>query len=174
MTRRRRQILALLLGNYLLIAVTSQVNHAFSPWQLRLSLGGLLVAPATLSVGFRAGATVAFLTGLLLDATAPVWFGTHALLLLAAHAVLYSQRSGLAREETVVAVVAALLANLGIWLALAFFLGASLSLPGSAAVRLLAELGCSQIVLALIGPWFFSLQVRLLTMAGAKLRPDEF
>jgi rod shape-determining protein MreD len=171
MSRLQRQILALLLGNYLLIVIVAQANHSLAPWQMRLALGGLLVAPAALNLGFRAGATVAFVSGLALDANAPVWFGTQALLLLAAQATLYSARDRLARGETTVEVVASLLTNLGLYLALALFAG------GAAADqngwRILTDLVVSQLVLALVAPWFFAFQIRMLELAGVSLRPDE-
>jgi hypothetical protein len=167
MTRIQRQTLVLSLGNYVLLVIVALANHALAPWQMRLWLGGLLVAPAALNVGFRAGATAAFLSGLAIDALAPVWFGSHALLLLAAHAVLYSVRDRVARAATAVAVVAALFANLGLFLLLAFFFA------GGAAGRLLADLLISQAALALVAPWFFAFQLRALALAGAPLRMDE-
>jgi hypothetical protein len=171
MSRLQRQILATLFGNYLLMAIGAQANYSLAPWQMRLCFGGLLVAPAALNLGFRAGATVAFVSGLALDANAPVWFGTQALLLLAAQVVLYSLRDRLARGETAVDVVATLLTNLAFFLALALFAGGIAAERNGG--RWLIDLALSQVVLAIVTPWFFALQARTLGWIGVNLRPDE-
>ena len=39
--------------------------------------------------------------------------------------------------------------------------------PAAAWPRLIADLACSQVFLALVAPWFFALQLRALTLAGS-------
>ena len=56
MSHASRQTLALLLGNALLVFLAAQADHALAGWQLRLWLGGLLLAPAALLARHRAGA----------------------------------------------------------------------------------------------------------------------
>jgi cell shape-determining protein MreD len=167
MSYASRQILALLLGNALLVLVVAQANDALAGGQLRLWVGGLLVAPAALLVGHRAGAVAVFLTGLSLDANTPAPFGAHALVLLAAHAVLLAVRDRLARDTAAVRVVAALLANLGVFVALALVLAAaSPARPGAG--RLLVELLVSQVAVAATARWFFALTERLCALLGAR------
>jgi hypothetical protein len=163
MSLAHRQTLALLLGNAVLVAVAAQANHALAGWQLRLWVGGAIVAPAALLAGHRAGAAAVFLTGLALDARAPVPFGAHALALLAAHAALFTVRDRLARDVTPVRVAAALLANL------AAFLAFAVVAPGDArGGRLIADLLFSQLAVAAVTPWFFALQDRLLAWWRAR------
>ncbi len=167
MSHASRQTLALLLGNALLVFLAAQADHALAGWQLRLWLGGLLLAPAALLASHRAGAVAVFVTGLALDARAPVPFGTHALVLLAAHAALFAVRDRLARDTPALRVAAALMANL---VALAAF-GLIMAAAGPArpgAGRLLPELLISQAAVALCATWCFALQERLCALFGAR------
>jgi cell shape-determining protein MreD len=167
MSHASRQTLALLLGNALLGLLAAQASDALAGGQLRLWTGGLLVAPAALLAGHRAGATAVFLTGLALDAGTPAPFGAHALILLAAHAALFAVRGRLARDTAAVRVVAALLANLGVFAALGLVLAiAGPARPGPG--RLLAELLVSQTAVAVAAAWFFALTERLCALFGAR------
>jgi rod shape-determining protein MreD len=69
-----------------------------------------------------------------------------------------------------VSLVFALLANLGIFIALSLLLLARAPLPFGVWPRLLINLLCSQAFLALIAPWFFALQSRTLALAGFEPR----
>lgn len=171
MTRTLRQSAVLLLGSFVLWVLVMQANHALAPWQVRLWLGGLLLAPAALAADYRAGAAAMFLIGLAIDATAPVWFGTHAFVLLAGHATLYSVRGRFARDETTPRILAALLANLATIIVFALLVGFSRpDAPMSNAGRLLVDLISSQLVLAVITPWYFAFQERLLAFFRATER----
>jgi cell shape-determining protein MreD len=154
-------LLALLLG---------QLNHYLAAWQIHVWCGGLFVAFAALRVGYRTGAAAAFIAGLLLDAGEPVTFGTQGFLFLAAHAMIFNIRSRAPRDETIVGVVVALLANLALFLAMSFLRIDPAVEPARAWLRVFADLLASQIVLALIAPWFFSVQTRLLELAGTRRR----
>jgi rod shape-determining protein MreD len=128
----------------------------------------LLVAPAALTARHRAGATVVFLTGLAMDATSPVAFGTQALVLLAGHALVYTWRDRLARGEAAAQTLAALTANLVTFLLLAVAESFATPRPGGASGRLLADLIASQLVLALVAPWFCALQGPLPAPRGGR------
>ena len=164
------RVLLLSLAALLLVTLLAQLNHTLGPWQLHVWCGGLFVAFAALRLDFRTGAAAVFIGGLLLDAGSPVTFGTHALLFLAAHAVIFNVRARVPRDETIVGVIAALLANLGLFLALSFLrvdLGPD---SGEAWMRDFSDLLVSQLVLVLIAPWFFAMQTRLLQLGGTQLR----
>lgn len=164
------RVFILSLASFLLVALLAQLNHYLGPWQLHAWCGGLFVAFAALRLDFPTGATAAFIGGLLLDAGSPVAFGTHALLFLTAHAVIFNIRARAPRDETIVGVIAALLANLGLFLTLSFLrvdLGPD---SGEAWMRDFTDLLVSQLVLALIAPWFFSVQTSLLSLGGTHLR----
>jgi hypothetical protein len=169
MNRGLRQSVVLLLGNLLLCVLIAQANHDLAPWQMRLWLGGLLLAPAALIGDYLPGAAAVFVTGLALDAVAPVWFGLQAFVLLAGHATLFSVRGRFARDDTTARVISALLANLATFLVLSLFAGLSHpSAPAPGVGRLLADLAASQLVLAVVTPWFFAAQERLLAFFRAK------
>jgi rod shape-determining protein MreD len=163
-----RHTLATCLTLLLLWALVAEANHALSNLRVYLFVGGLFVTYAALMLPWRAGLAASLLGGLLCDANAPVAFGTHLVLFAAAFAVLSHLRDRLPREDTVARVIVALLANLGLFLLFSFTqIGGS---PSPAAVwpRLIADLVCSQVCLALIAPWFFALQHRTLLLARAE------
>jgi hypothetical protein len=166
-------VLRLLLALFppaLLIVLVAQFNHLLAPWHVYLSVGGLLVVFPALQIDFRTGFAAVFLAGLFADAGEPVRFGTHAFLFATAYAFLFVLRHRLPRDETPLAVMLALLANLGIFLALSLLLIRRLPTPAGAWVRLLADLLCSQAFLALSAPWFFALQARAFAFSGFEIQ----
>jgi rod shape-determining protein MreD len=146
----------------LLHALLGLLNHLIAPWQVQVWCGGLLVPLAALYLSHPAGATGVFLAGLLWDAPTPMPFGTQALLLLAAHAVVYHLRDRFPRAGLATPVVIALVVNLALFLQISFLRAELAPRPTSAWGRLLVDLFASQLVLALIGPWFFAVQARWL------------
>ena len=149
----------------LLWMVVAQVNHAFSGLHVYFFVGGLFVAYAALKLPLRDGLAAVLLAGLLCDANAPVPFGLHLLLFAATHAVIFNLRDHVPREETIVRVIVALLANLVLFLALSFALIGRGPAPGAVWPRLIFDLLCSQLLLAVIAPWFFALQAQALVLA---------
>ena len=167
MPRALRQVLVLLACTGGLSALVGQLNHVLSPLALTVTLPGLLVAFAALRLPTGAGLAAALLTGLWLDAAAPVAFGRQAALLGLAFCFVHRVRARLPREETLIAVVVALFVNLALFVVLAFLDLGELPDPASAGLRLLADLVVSQLVTALIGPWFLALQRQALERTGA-------
>jgi rod shape-determining protein MreD len=161
-----RRFLALFATLVLLWALAAQANHALAPCHIYLFVGGLFITYSALGFPLRSGLAASFLAGLVVDANEPVVFGTHAMLFAAAHALLFHLRDRLPRDDSVGRIVIALLANFGLFLALSF--ARADRSPASVWPRLLADLVCSQIVLAVIAPWFFALQSRSLVLAGAE------
>jgi rod shape-determining protein MreD len=146
----------------------TQLNHAMSDMHVYLFAGGLFVTYAALMLRLRDGMMASLLAGLLHDATAPVYFGTHLLLFAAAHTVVYHLRDRIPREETTARVLVALFTNLGIFLLFSFSqINGSLA-PAAVWPRLIADLACSQIFIALTAPWFFALQARALVLTGVE------
>jgi rod shape-determining protein MreD len=166
----RNRALILTVASLLLALLLGQLNHYLSAWQVHVWCGGLFVAFAALRLGYRTGATVCFAAGLLLDAGEPVAFGTQGFLFLGAHAVIFNIRSRAPRDETIVGVVVALLANLGLFLAMSFLRIDPVVETARTWLRVFADLLVSQIVLAVIGPWFFAVQTRLLAFSGTPAR----
>jgi rod shape-determining protein MreD len=96
---------------------------------------------------------------------------THAILFVCAHAIVFHIRGRIPRHETVARVLVALFTNLGIFLLFSF-----IHLGHSAAAtrgwpRLIVDLACSQVFLALIAPWFFALQEQALVIARLERDP---
>jgi len=168
-----RRTLVTFLSLVLLWFLVSQANHELSPWRISVFAGGLFVVFAALRLERREGLIAVFAAGLLHDSVAPVWFGLHALLFTAAHAFIYHIRQRVHREETLVGVLAVLLANLGIFLGLSFAVARTLPTGIDPWPRLLMDLLVSQLALAAITPWFLSLQSHALAWAGDPQRPDH-
>lgn len=185
-----RRILVTFFTLYLLWALLGQLNHEISGWRVSIFMGGLFVAFAALRLDRTEGLIAVFAAGLLFDANAPflgllnfqgtgpfipeysqppLWFGGHALLFCVAHTFVFHFRSRVPREEPLVGVLAALLANLGIFLALSFVVTGRSPQGVDAWPRLMADLMISQTLLAAIAPWFLSLQEKSLELAGASL-----
>lgn len=162
-----RQVLCLLACAAILCALVGQINHVASAWAVTFSVPGLLVAYAALRLPLGAGFAAVFVTGLWLDAATPLPFGRQAFLLAVAFCLVHRLRGRLPRQETLVGVVAALFINLALFVALAFFSMGSLPDPAAAGLRLLADLLVSQLLTALLGPWFLALQDAALRLVGA-------
>lgn len=170
------RILATFLTSLLLWVIVAQVNHALSEIQVYVFVSGLFIAYSALTLRLREGMIASALAGLLCDASMPIRVGadtsaigyglahTHLLLFCLAHAVVYNLRDRIPRNETAARVLVALFANLGIFLLFSFIHVGRSPFPGSVWPRLIADLACSQIFLALIAPWFFALQTHVLAM----------
>jgi len=164
------RVLILTAASLLLALLLGQLNHYLAPLQVHVWCGGLFVAFAALRLNYGTGAVAAFFAGLLLDADAPVAFGTHGFLFLCAHAIIFTIRARAPRDATIVGVMIALVANLGLFLALSILRIDPGLKPDQAWLRIFADLLASQIVLAVIAPWFLSVQRRLLELTGANFR----
>ncbi len=163
-----RRVLTLFGCALILWAIVSQLNHVLTPWRVHLFMGGLFVTFAALMQPFAPGLAASCAVALVLDANAPVAFGTHLILFGAAHAAVYRLRERIPRSDTVSRVTVAVLANLGIFLVFSFI--QVLRTPGTTGIwpRALADLLFSQVALALAAPWFFALQARALALAGCE------
>jgi rod shape-determining protein MreD len=162
-----RGAFALFLTLYLLRAIVAEVNNALSGVHIWLFAGGLFVAYSALMMPFRQGFFVTILAGLLCDAATPVPFGTHAWLFALAHAIVFNARERLQRDENGVRIAVALLTNLGLFLALTFVRIHVAHGGAGAWPRMLSDLAWSEVVIAVIAPWFFAFQLRTLELAGA-------
>ncbi len=160
----------------LLTLLVSQLNHICAPSHVYFFVGGLLVVFAALRLDFGVGFAAVFLAGLFVDAGEPLlrvgahsFFGVHAFLFASAQVLIFSLRGRLPREEMLVSVMFALLANVGIFLVFSLLYSGRSPNPIGVWPRLLADLVCSQVLIGLIAPWFFALQTRAFSLAGFEL-----
>lgn len=166
----------------LLWSLVVQLNHYLAPHGAYLFIGGLLVTFAALRLGLRNGLTATLLIGLAIDAIEPVpmvgphhFYGPHLLLFAVMHVIIFRLRTRFPHDDTIVGIVVALLANLGLFLGLSFIyveLGQHPA-PGPAWLRLFTDLGWSQVFVVLVAPWFFSLQARALQLGRVDLAEEE-
>lgn len=152
---------------FVLWMLVAQANHTLAPWHVYLFVGGLFVAYPALVLPSRSGLAATLLAGLMFDAVTPVPFGLHAVLFATAHLLIFNVRDRVPRDDTITRVVVALLANLAIFLVFSFFEVTRIRTLDSVWPRLVFDLVCSQVFLALIAPWFFALQ----SAANAWVRP---
>lgn len=148
-------------ANLILAWLTGLANHYLAPLALHLYIAGLCVVFAGLRVDPKQGLIATLLTGLLLDATIPVPFGTHLVLLGLIHATLLYGRRRFPREGSIFSIVVAQFANLFLFISLSFLLVGENPRPGEAWLRIFFDLMVSQIVILLITPWFLALQSRV-------------
>ncbi|MBI4624709.1 MAG: rod shape-determining protein MreD [Verrucomicrobia bacterium] len=161
-----RRTLVLSLTLLLLWTLVAEANHLLTGLRVYLFVGALYIAYAALAQPFRSGLAASLVGGLICDANAPgSSFGTHTLLFAAAHAGVFHLRDRLPRDDPTSRVIIALLANLALFLVFSFSQMHRLPAPAAAWPRLFADLVCSQILLALIAPWFFAVQSRALLLA---------
>jgi len=150
----------------LLWTITGLFNQALAGLHLHLYFGGLYITFAAVALSPREGLAAVLLGGAVCDAHSPTRFGTQILLFAAAHAFLRQLRDRLPHDDLIGRVAITLICNLGLYLALSFAeVGEALN-PSAYWGRAAVDLLFSQVVLALIAPWFFALQERTAAYAG--------
>ncbi len=160
-----RRTLVTFLTLLILWVIVAQVNHALSGAHVYLFVGGLFITYAALQEPIRAGLAAVLLAGLLCDSNTPVPLGVHTLLFAAAWAIVFNIRDHLPKDETIARILVALLVNLALFLVISFALVGRGPAPGTVWPRLICDLVCSQVFLAIVAPWFFALQARTLILA---------
>ncbi|OAM87145.1 hypothetical protein AW736_24250 [Termitidicoccus mucosus] len=166
MRRYRTPIIVILCG-ILLCTVAAQLNHYLSSLHISVFVGGLLVVFPALRLRHRHGWRIIVPLGLWCDAATPLPFGLLTMLLLLAHAVIFQLRSRIPRAEPLVGVAVALIANIALFAAVAIFCALRLDAPSGLALRLFVDLLASELLIALIGPWFFAVQEHALALFNA-------
>jgi hypothetical protein len=162
-----------LAANLLMMVMVAQINHYLAAWSLYLYAGGLLVLFPAFHLTLRHGMKATVLTALFVDAAMPVPYGTSLFLFCAAHLALNRLRSRFPRQEDAVGLMAALAANLIIFLALSAFLASGHPPPAAYWHRLIADLAVSQGFVLLAGGWFLALQRKALLLYGINLEEEQ-
>lgn len=158
--------LIVFLANLLLWWLVSLANNYLATSAVHFYVGGLFVVYSALRLDHRNGLIAIVLTGLMIDATGPVPYGTSMLLLGFVHATLLYGRRRFPREGALFGIVVALFANLFLIIALSFLLVGANPRPGSAWLRIFVDLLASQLLLAILTPWFLALQDRAMNLVS--------
>ena len=149
----------------LLWAFIAELNHALAELHLYLFVGGLFVGFAALTQPLGSGLAVTLLAALVCDANTPVAFGTHVLLFAAAHLTVFRIRDRVPREDNVASILVVLFTNFALFLVLSFTQVHASPVPAAVWPRLIADLVGSQLLIAIVTPWFFALQARSVALA---------
>lgn len=157
-----RRPLTLFATLVLLWAIIAELNHALSSLHLYVFAGGLFVGYAALMQPMRSGLIATLLAALVCDANTPVAFGTHVILFAAAHLTVFRIRDRVPREDNIAAIILVLFTNFAMFLLFSFTQIHASAAPAAVWPRLIADLVCSQVFIALVTPWFFALQARSL------------
>ena len=169
----RRLILVGFVCGVVLWTLFSQLNHYLSGWCISIYVGGLLVTFPALRFPYRDGWKIAVLLGLWCDTGAPLHFGIHAILFLAAHTFIFNLRSRFPREEIFFGILVAVIANAALFLILTVGLIVRHPSPLAALPAILLDLFISELFVALAAGWFFALQERALEITGISLRHER-
>lgn len=169
------RLTAIFLVQYLLWFIAGMLNHSLAAWQIYIYTGGLFVTYAALYAGPREGLIAVILNGFLFDAASPVPFGQHALLQAAAFTILHHMRARLAYGELLVQTAAVLIVNLVLFAAKCALQSGRMLPLSLVAERLFWDAFFSSLVLALLVPWTFALQDKVLAIVtpGGFNRPEE-
>lgn len=176
------------LANVLLVWLCGLANsHLASAWfpfvdyfSTYLYLGGLFTTFAALRLDARNGWIAIILTGLVADSQTPAPFGTSVVLLGLVYAALLYGRHRFPRDEPLFGTVVALFTNLFLFLALSFLLVGTHPRPAHTWLRLFTDLIASQLVIALITPWFLALQAQAFALlrihpeTGRRITPADY
>jgi len=167
-----RRTVVFFLTQFLLWALVSQANHELTPWGIALFLGGLFVGLSALTFDRREALVGALAAGFLHDVGTPLPFGTHALAFAAAVVFIQHVRHRLNRHEGLVTVMVILITNLGLFLVISAVALRLLPDADRLTSRVFSDLIASQIVLALVSPWFRALQTQALRLGGCATSPE--
>lgn len=166
----KRQWLLTFLSLLLLWVVVAQLNHYLAVWHLHLFTGALYITFTALRLPARGGLLISALAGLWCDANTAVPFGTHLLLFTIAHAFISKAHHRIPAEHPTTQLIVALIANLGLYIALALILTFDSPVIGRMWPRMIFDLLISQLFLVLAGPWFLALQARIIEIDRYALR----
>ncbi len=150
------------MSGWLLLVLMRQTNHLLAPWGVSIWLGGLLVAFPSLHLNFRTGLVSSVVIGFFVDVWSPLGYGVHALLFGLAHVIIFRIRVRLAATELAIGITVSLITNLAFFVVLSFWTLGHAPVSG---LRLLGDLVVSQIVMGLIAPWVFALQLKGVDLA---------
>lgn len=164
-------------GNAVFLFLVSQLNHYLTDFsffglahgQAYLFLPGLPLAFTALRLNLRPAVVTTVATALALEAMLPLRSGAILLPAAACVCVTISLRTGFNRFEASTAVLAALIMNLVLLLAITIV---TYSAGGVSLSRVALDLLFSQLAVALLTGWFFAAQTALLELFGFSIETE--
>jgi hypothetical protein len=165
--------IVVLLANLMLIFLVAELNHGLAIWSLHLSAGGLLLTFSSLHLSLKQGLLTSGATGLILDSANPLPFGSIVILVLIGHVVVFSLRENFARSQLRCGVVVALCLNLFLMLSYGLLAVGGTPAPSIYWTRIGSDMVLSLLGVALVAPWFFSLQRAALAFVGIDLEAEQ-
>jgi uncharacterized membrane protein len=171
MNRHVRWIIVLL-ANLILIFLVAELNHSLAIWSLHVYLGGLFLTFSSLHLSLKQGLLATGATGLMLDSTNPLPFGSTFILLLVCHVVVFSLRGNFARSNLRTEVAIALSLNLVLMLSYGLLAAGDTPSPSIYWTRIAWEFLFSLVGVALFAPWFFAFQRMALGFFGVDLEVE--
>ena len=152
------RFLALLLTQLILWNLGIGLNNAVSGWNLSLFTQGLFVLVPAFFLSPKEGLLACLLAGCLVDASLPVHFGREAILFAILFTFMLRQRPRLPLHEPLVQSAVAVILNLILYGCQLALEARRITFLSEMVWRIVWELLLSSLLVALLAPWFCSLQ----------------
>ena len=162
-----------ILGNCLLLFFTHLTNDTLAPLSLNLYFYGLFVFYPAVRLDFLGGLTSIIITGLIIDSTGGYTMGTNTLTLTFIFTFWSWFREEFNAHSPWHNVLIVQSSNLLSFLTLSIYLGLKSHIGGYYWLSALINLTLSQLLLIVVGPWFFSIQDSLIRMTSLKPKRIE-
>lgn len=168
-----RRLGIVLLANVLLLWLVELIHFGLTRYQVTLLLPGLLLAFPALNFKPFPAVLAGALTGLWMDTASPAPFGLHTILFGFSIGIILQFRHRLHRENRTHGFILTHVLNLILGVVLAIFLGRGFYFDPAYWIRIAVDLLASHLILLLITPWFFQLQISALDLVGVQIFQDE-
>lgn len=157
-------------GLYFLI---TEFNDSIARTSITLFLPGLFLAYPALNLRFYPALFCNVVTGLLIDATSPVPFGSTAIIFLLIQLVINKYRSNIKKNNLYHGWVISQVTNLIIFSFVTLYFNAAHLFEIGIFVRTVFDFIISQLILALLTPWYLSLVKQMVSFTGVDMNSDD-
>lgn len=166
------RLLIILIVNALLYFFVNQLNAALGAKGIYLSLDALYILFAALYFSNYHGLIITAASALTVDAVLPSHFGTNLIIYTIALLTIGRMKIRLRRENPYHVILIALVINLLIILTFTLVTEREGIMSGWFWIRLITDLFLSELVIAIIAPWYLNLQRILLLYLGIDLASE--
>lgn len=167
------RLLILLAANFLLLWLVVTINVTLTAWQFTLYFPALFLVFPGLNLKPAPAILCALITGFCFDAAYPVPFGLHAVLFTLAAGGILQFRRRLHREKSAHRLYLTHALNGLLVVGFSIAIGREFLFYFPYWVRVLSDLAVSHLLLLILAPWFFSLQLHALEWGGIQIYQDE-